>query len=103
MVLKFKKRFFLISMIIGISFLASYKSINFQSKDISEEELQVLREIVLVDSIPIVYYKTTISDLNQPLSRHLFYLSDFDICNALVNMDSMTLNREERNYIFVRF
>ena len=103
MVLKFKKRFFLISMIIGISFLASYKSINFQSKDISEAELQVLREIVLVDSIPIVYYKTTISDLNQPLSRHLFYLSDFDICNALVNMDSMTLNREERNYLVERF
>ncbi len=103
MELKFKKRFFLISMIIGISFLASYKSITFQSKAINEEELGVLRDIVLADSLPIIYYKTTISDINQPLSRHLFYLSDFDICNSLVNMDSMALDREERNYLVERF
>lgn len=103
MELKLKKRFLLISTVIGIVFLASYKSINFQSKSINESELGVLRDIVLADSIPIIYYKTTISDLNQPLSRHLFYLSDFDICSSLVNMDSMTLGPEERNYLVERF
>ena len=66
-------------------------------------ELQVLREIVLSDTIPTVYYKTIISDLNQPLSRSLFYLSEFDICNALVNLDSTILNKEERSYIVERF
>ena len=91
MELKFKKRFLLISTIIGIAFLASYKSINFQSKSINESELGVLRDIVLADSIPIFYYKTTISDLNQPLS------------SSLVNMDSMTLGPEERNYLVERF
>lgn len=103
MALKYRKSFLMISIVIGMSFLASYTSINFQTKSISESELGVLRDIVLVDSLPIVYFKTTISELNQPLSRHLFYLSDFDVCNALVNMDSMALNNEERNYIVERF
>ena len=88
---------------LGLIFLFSNKSENFQSKSIDESELQVLREIVLADTIPTVYYKTTVSDLNQPLSRSLFYLSEFDICNSLVNLDSMTLNKEERNYLVERF
>jgi len=93
----------LLLLFLGLIFLFSNKSENFQSKSIDESELQVLREIVLADTIPTVYYKTTVSDLNQPLSRNLFYLSEFDICNSLVNMDSMTLNKEERNYLVERF
>ena len=93
----------LLLLFLGLIFLFSNKSENFQSKSIDESELQVLREIVLADTIPTVYYKTTVSDLNQPLSRSLFYLSEFDICNSLVNLDSMTLNKEERNYLVERF
>ena len=88
---------------IGLMILASSKSANCQSKDIDESELQVLREIVLADSIPNVFFKTTISDLNQPLSRHLFYLYDFDICRSLLNVDAIKLNEEERLYIVDRF
>lgn len=90
-------------LLIGLMILASSESANCQSKDIDESELQVLREIVLADSIPNVYFKTTISDLNQPLSRHLFYLSEFDICNSLVNMGSIKMEEEERLYILDRF
>ena len=93
----------LLLLFLGLIFLFSNKPENFQSKSINESELQVLREIVLADTIPTVYYKTTVSDLNQPLSRSLFYLSEFDICNSLVNLDSMTLNKEERNYLVERF
>jgi len=93
----------LLLLFLGLIFLFSNKPENFQSKSIDESELQVLREIVLADTIPTVYYKTTVSDLNQPLSRSLFYLSEFDICNSLVNLDSMTLNKEERNYLVERF
>lgn len=66
-------------------------------------ELEVLRSVVMSDTIPTVYFKTIVSDLNQPLSRQLFYLTDFDVCNFLVNQDSMALNREERSYLAERF
>lgn len=87
----------------GLLLLFSHKSDNFQSKSIDEAELEVLREVVLADSIPTVYYKTTVSDLNQPLSRHLFYLYDFDICDALMKVDSIKLSEEERLFIVDRF
>lgn len=89
--------------IIGLLILASYKSDNPQSRTIDDAELQVLRDIVLVDSIPIVYYKTLVSELSQPLSRYLFYFDDFDICNSLMNLDSMQLDEEELNYLVERF
>ena len=87
----------------GLIFLLSYKSENFQSRSINETELQVLREIVLSDTIPTVYFKTIVTDLNQPISRNLFYLSEFDVCNSLVNMDSMKLSKNERDYLVERF
>ena len=90
-------------LLIGLMILASSESANCQSKSIDESELQVLREIVLADSIPNVYFKTTISDLNQPLSRHLFYINEFDICNSLGNMGSIKMKEEERLYILDRF
>jgi len=93
----------LLLLFVGLIFLLSHKSANSQSKSIDASELQALRDIVLTDSIPTVYFKTIVSDLNQNLSRQLFYLSDFDICNSLVNLDSMTLDREERNYLVERF
>jgi len=93
----------LLLLFLGLIFLYANKPENFQSKTIDESELQVLREIVLADTIPTVYNKTIVSDLNQPLSRSLFYLSEFDICNSLVNLDSMTLTNKERNYIAERF
>jgi hypothetical protein len=97
-----KQSLFLI-IFLGLLLLSSYKSGEFQSRSIDESELQVLREIVLADTIPTVYFKTTVSDLNQPLSRHLFYLSDFDICSSLVNLDSIKISEEERLYIVDRF
>ena len=93
----------LLLLFFGLIFLLSHKSENVQSKSMDESELQVLREVVLADSIPNVYYKTTVSDLNQPLSRHLFYLYDFDICSSLMNEDSIKLDEEERLYIVDRF
>ena len=93
----------LLLLILGLIFLFSHKSENRQSRFIDESELQVLSAIVLSDTIPTVFYKTIISELNQPLSRHLFYLSDFDICSSLVNLDSMKLDQEERDYIVERF
>ncbi len=74
-----------------------------QAKDIDENEIQVLRNIVMTDTIPTIYFKTTVSEMNQPLSRHLFYLSDFDICSSLVHPDSAKLGDEERKYIVERF
>jgi len=88
---------------LGLLILTSYKSDNPQSRTINESELQVLRDIIQADSIPTVYYKTIVSELNQPLSRHLFYFKGFDICSALVNMDSTILNQEEINYLVERF
>lgn len=93
----------LLLLFLGLILLFANKPANFQSKSIAESELQVLTEIVLADTIPTVYYKTIVADLNQPLSRSLFYLSEFDICNSLVNLDSMTLTNKERNYIAERF
>jgi len=94
----------LLLLFLGLIFLFSHKSVNSQSKSIDESEIQVLREIVLVDSIPTVYFKTTVSDLNQPLSRHLFYLNSFDICRrSLMNVNSIKLSEEERLYIVDRF
>ena len=93
----------LLLLFLGLIFLLSHKTEDIQSKSIDESELQVLREIVLADSIPNVYFKTTISDLNQPLSRHLFYISEFDICNSLGNMGSIKMKEEERLYILDRF
>lgn len=78
-------------------------SIYSQSKSIDPSELEVLKEVVMTDTIPTVYFKTIVSDLSQPLSRQLFYLTDFDICNSLVNLDSMQLKKEERDYIVERF
>lgn len=89
--------------VIGLLILASYKSENPQSKTIEESELQVLRDIIQADSIPIVYYKTTVSELSQPLSRYLFYFDGFDICSSLMNLDSMQLDKEELNYLVERF
>ena len=93
----------LLKLFLGLIILFSHKSAISQSKSIDASELQVLREIVLADSIPNVYFKTTISDLNQPLSRHLFYISEFDICNSLVNLGSIKMEEEERLYILDRF
>ena len=90
-------------LILGLTLILSYASAFSQKKTIDPAELQVLREIVLTDSIPTVYFKTVVADLNQPLSRQLFYLSDFDVCNALVNQDSMTLNKVDRDFIVERF
>lgn len=97
------KRFLAILGIPLLFLLASYQAKLFQSKSIPESELQVLKEIVVSDTIPTVYYKTINSDLNQSLSRQLFYLSDFDICSSLVNLDSMKLKKEERDYLVDRF
>lgn len=96
-------RLLLVSTLIGLLTLFSYQPDYQKSKSVDATELQVLKEIIQSDTIPTVYFKTTISELNQPLSRHLFYLTDFDVCNALVNLDSTKLDREERNYIVERF
>lgn len=93
----------LLTLLFGLIILFSSKPVNSQSKSIDATELQVLTEVVLSDSIPTIYYKTIVSDLNQPLSRQLFYLSDFDICSSLVNPDSVKLNKKDRNYIVERF
>ena len=93
----------LLLLFLGLMILASSKSVNSQSKSIDASELEVLREIVLTDSIPTIYFKTTVSDLNQPLSRHLFYLYDFDICDPLMKVDSIKLSEEERLFIVDRF
>ena len=88
---------------IGLLALASLHLAHSQKKTIDETELEVLTKIVDSDSIPTVYYKTTITEMSQPLSRHLFYLKDFDICSTLVHPDSTKLDKEERDYIVERF
>ncbi|MGI9530971.1 hypothetical protein [Lutimonas sp.] len=85
--------------------LISFQSAKAQSKSksIDPTELEVLKKVVTSDSIPTVYFKTIVTDLNQPLSRQLFYLSEFDLCNSLVNLDSVKLRDDERRYIVDRF
>ncbi len=97
------KRLIPLIVIIGLMFLVSYTSINHQSRSIDDSEIQVLTDIILGDSVPSVYYKTTVSALNQPLSRHLFYLKDFERCNSVENLDSLKLDQKERNYLVERF
>lgn len=96
-------RFFYVAILLGALFLTPSQSINAQTKDLDPTELEVLKKIVLSDTIPTVFFKTTISEMNQPLSRHLFYLTDFDICSSLVDADSVKLNKDETNYIVERF
>ena len=90
-------------LLIGLMILALTEPANSQKKAIDGPELEVLREIVLADSIPTVYFKTTVSELHQPLSRHLFYLRGFDVCSSLVDLDSVKLDKEEQDYIVDRF
>jgi hypothetical protein len=88
----------------GLLGLASTQPASSQAKKtIDESEIKVLRHIIQNDTVPTVFFKTTVSELNQPLARHLFYLSDFDICSSLVNPDSVKINKEERDYIVERF
>ena len=94
---------YLILLLIGQVLLFSPKSDYQQSDAVQESELEVLKDIILTDSIPTVYFKTIVSDINQPLSRHLFYLDRFEICNALMSLDSMILDKEERSYLVDRF
>jgi len=101
--LKVKKPLFLVSILMVMSFLFSYRSVTFQKKDIPESELQVLSEIVTADSIPTIFFKTTISEFSQPLSRYLFYMDGFDVCSSLANPDSVKLNSDDRNYLVERF
>jgi len=92
------------TLLLSLFFLAPIEPLRSQSKKtIDESEIQVLRNIIMNDTIPTVFFKTTISELNQPLARHLFYLSDFDLCSTLVNPDSVKLDKEERDYIVERF
>lgn len=41
--------------------------------------------------------------MSQPLARHLFYMTDFDLCSSLIDPDSTKLNKEELSYIVDRF
>ena len=93
----------LIVIFLGGLLLVSFKSEDFQSKNMDPTELEVLNKIVLSDTIPTVYYKTITTELSQPLSRHLFYLSEFDVCSSLVNSDSVKIKKEERDYLVQRF
>ena len=93
-----------LSMILtGFIFFLLPLSIQGQKKEIDQRELEVLRNIIQNDTVPTVFFKTTISEMNQPLSRHLFYLSDFDLCSTLEHPDSAKLDKEERDYIVERF
>ena len=92
-----------LSVLIGILFLFSSYSVYAQAKDMDPTELEVLKEIITQDTIPTIYFKTGVTDLNQPLSRHLFYLNDFDLCSGIANLDSVKLKLEERNYLVERF
>jgi len=92
------------TLLLILFFLAPTETIRSQSKKtIDPTEIEVLRNIIMNDTVPTVFFKTTISELNQPLARHLFYLSDFDLCSTLVNPDSVKLNKDERDYIVERF
>ncbi len=89
--------------LIGLMLVIYPSSLQGQKKEIDETEIEVLRKIIQNDTVPTVYFKTTISEMSQPLSRHLFYLSDFDLCSNLVKADSAKLDKEERDYIVERF
>ena len=95
-------RFWLGLFLFGWMLVFSPLSMQGQKKEIDERELEVLRKIIQNDTVPTVYFKTTISEMNQPLSRHLFYLSDFDLCSTLEQPDSAKLDKEERDYIVER-
>lgn len=84
-------------------FVFSQKSVDQKPDEVQPEELEVLKDIILTDSIPTVYFKTIVTDINQPLSRHLFYLNSFDFCNALMTMDSLKIDKKERDYLVDRF
>lgn len=92
-------------LILGLMMLLSSKpQIDLQQKkDLDPDELEVLKQIVLTDTVPTIFYRTTVSDLNQPLARHLFYLKNFEICTSLMNLDSARLTDEEHAYIVNRF
>ena len=88
----------------GLMYASSIESGFSQSKKtIDPLEIEVLRHIIMNDTIPTVLFRTTITEMSQPLARHLFYLTDFDICSSLVNPDSTKLDKEERDYIVDRF
>lgn len=93
----------LLLLILGLTLLLSVQREDFQSKTMDPTELQVLKEVVMVDTIPTIYFKTIVSDLNQPLSRHLFYLNEFNLCRSVMNVESIKLSEEERLYIVDRF
>ncbi len=97
------KQFLFLIIVLGLLILPSHKSAEFQSRSIDESELQVLSDIILTDTFPTVYYKTIVSDLNQPLSRHLYYLRGFELCRSLENLDSLKMDREEMKYLVDRF
>ena len=91
-------------LLIGLFLLAPTESLSSQSKKtIDPLEIEVLRNIIMNETIPTVLFRTTITEMSQPLARHLFYLTDFDICSSLVNPDSTKLDKEERDYIVDRF
>lgn len=96
------KRFLLLFCLTGL-FFQSFESLYAQAKSMDPAELQVLTEIVAADSLPTVHYKTIVSEMNQPLSRHLFYLKGFDLCSSLVDQNEMMLSKEERDYLVERF
>lgn len=97
------KQFLFLITVTGLLFFSLNKSGEFQSRSIEESELQVLSDIILADSVPTVYYKTIITDINQPLSRHLYYLNSFELCTSLENLDSLKMDRDERDYLVERF
>ena len=79
------------------------QSVYAQAKDMDPTELEVLKKIITTDTIPTIYFRTSVTDLNQPLSRHIFYLNDFDLCSGLANLDSVKLKSKDRDYIVDRF
>lgn len=89
--------------LIGLIFVIYPSSLQGQKKEIDGTELEVLRKIIQNDTVPTVYFKTTISEMSQPLARHLFYMTDFDLCSSLIDPDSTKLNKEELSYIVDRF
>ena len=95
---------FTIFLLTGLIFLTPVESVLSQSKKtIDPIEIEVLRNIIMNDTVPTVFFKTTITEMSQPLARHLFYMGDFDICSSLVHPDSTKLDKEERDYIVNRF
>ena len=97
------KRSLLLLSLWGLIFLASAEALHAQAKSMAPAELEVLTEIVVADSLPTIYFKSIVTEMNQPLSRHLFYLKGFDLCNSLVDPDEMALSKEERDYLVERF